>query len=105
MLLDGLRLLAELGFTYVHHWVWDKEVAGTGYWGRDRHEHLLIGRRGDIAAPLPGTQPETVHRERKGKHSAKPDFYAEQIEKLFPGVAKLELFCRAPRPGWDAIGA
>lgn len=104
MLLDGLRVLAELGFTYVHHWIWDKEVAGTGYWGRDRHEILLIGRRGDVAAPLPGTQPETVHRERKGRHSAKPDFYAEQIEKLFPGVARLELFSRRARPGWDHWG-
>ncbi|RWF65183.1 MAG: S-adenosylmethionine-binding protein [Mesorhizobium sp.] len=104
MLLDALRLLEALGFTYVHHWIWDKEVAGTGYWGRDRHEILLIGRRGDIAAPLPGSQPETVHRERKGKHSAKPDFYAETIERLFPGVARLEMFCRSPRPGWDHWG-
>lgn len=104
MLLDGLRVLAELGFTYVHNWVWDKEAAGTGYWGRDRHEHLLIGRRGDVAAPLPGSQPETVHRERKGRHSAKPDFYAEQIEKLFPGIARLELFSRRARPGWDHWG-
>ncbi|TPI39291.1 S-adenosylmethionine-binding protein [Mesorhizobium sp. B3-1-9] len=104
MLLDGLRVLEACGFAYVHHWIWDKEVAGTGYWGRDRHELLLIGRRGDIAAPLPGTQPETVYRERKGKHSAKPDFFAEQIEKLFPGVARLELFARTARPGWDAWG-
>ncbi|WP_421912757.1 MT-A70 family methyltransferase [Mesorhizobium sp.] len=104
MLLDGLRLLDALGFTYVHHWIWDKEVAGTGYWGRDRHEILLIGRRGDVAAPLPGSQPETVHRERKTRHSAKPDFYAETIERLFPGIARLELFCRSPRPGWDHWG-
>ncbi|TPM41565.1 MT-A70 family methyltransferase [Mesorhizobium sp. B2-3-4] len=104
MLLDGLRVLSACGFTYVHHWIWDKEVAGTGYWGRDRHEILLIGRRGDIAAPLPGTQPETVYRERKGRHSAKPDWFAEQIDKLFPGLAKLELFARAARPGWDSWG-
>ncbi|TIU94526.1 MAG: hypothetical protein E5W09_22925, partial [Mesorhizobium sp.] len=104
MLLDALRLLEAIGFSYVHHWVWDKEVAGTGYWGRDRHEILLIGRRGDVAAPLPGSQPETVHRERKTKHSAKPDFYAETIERLFPGVARLEMFCRSPRPGWDHWG-
>jgi N6-adenosine-specific RNA methylase IME4 len=104
MLPDALRVLDACGFTYVHHWIWDKEVAGTGYWGRDRHELLLIGRRGDVAAPLPGTQPETVHRERKGKHSAKPAFFAEQIERLYPGLPKLELFCRDPRPGWDAWG-
>lgn len=104
MLPDALRVMQACGFTYVHHWAWDKEVAGTGYWGRDRHELLLIGRRGDVAAPLPGSQPETVHRERKGRHSAKPDFYAETIERLFPGVARLELFCRKRRPGWDAWG-
>ncbi len=104
MLLDGLRVLQAWGFTYVHHWVWDKEIAGTGYWGRDCHELLLIGRRGDVPAPLPGTQPATVHRERKGAHSAKPDFFAEQIERLYPGISKIELFCRAPRPGWDVWG-
>jgi N6-adenosine-specific RNA methylase IME4 len=104
MMPDGLEVLRACGFTYVHHWIWDKEVAGTGFWGRDRHELLLIGRRGDVAAPLPGSQPETVHREKKGRHSAKPDFYAETIERLYPGIARLELFCRKPRPGWDAWG-
>lgn len=104
MLLDGLRVLEACGFSYVHHWIWDKEVAGTGYWGRDQHELLLIGRRGDIAAPLPGSQPATVHRERKGGHSVKPAWFAEQIERIYPGIAKLELFCRSPRPGWDAWG-
>lgn len=104
MLLDGLRVLQAWGFTYVHHWIWDKQVAGTGYWGRDRHELLLIGRRGEAVAPLPGTQPETVYSERKGEHSEKPDWYAEQIERLYPGVAKIELFRRGARPGWDAWG-
>lgn len=104
MLLDALRVMQAWGFTYVHHWIWDKEVAGTGYWGRDRHELLLIGRRGDVAAPLPGTQPETVHRERKGPHSAKPDWFAGQIERLYPGIGKIELFARARRPGWDVWG-
>ncbi|QKC83251.1 MT-A70 family methyltransferase [Mesorhizobium sp. NZP2077] len=104
MLHDGLRVMAAWGFDYVHHWIWDKEVAGTGYWGRDRHELLLIGRRGNVASPLPGSQPETVYRERKGKHSAKPDFFAETIERLFPSMPRLELFCRQPRPGWDVWG-
>lgn len=104
MLPDALRVMAACGFKYVHHWIWDKEVAGNGFWGRDRHELLLIGRRGDVAAPLPGTQPETVHREKKGEHSVKPVFYAEQIEKFYPDMPRLELFCRKPRPGWDAWG-
>lgn len=104
MLLDAVGVMRAWGFTYVHHWIWDKEVAGTGYWGRDRHELLLIGKRGNPPAPLPGTQPETLHRERKGKHSAKPAWFAEQIERLYPDLPKLELFCRSPRPGWDAWG-
>ncbi len=104
MLPDALRVMEACGFAYVHHWIWDKEVAGTGYWGRDRHELLLIGRRGNVVAPLPGSQPETVYRERKGRHSAKPDFFAETIERFYPDMARLELFCRSPRPGWDAWG-
>ncbi len=104
MLPDALRVMEAWGFTYVHHWIWDKEIAGTGYWGRDRHELLLIGRRGDPAAPLPGSQPNTVHREAKGRHSAKPDYFAETIERLYPDMPRLEMFCRTPRPGWTAWG-
>lgn len=104
MLLDGLRVMQAWGFTYKSHWIWDKEVAGTGFWGRDRHELLLIGTRGAAVAPLPGTQPETVHREKKGRHSAKPEFFASTISQLYPGIAKIELFARAARPFWDVWG-
>ncbi len=104
MLPQAMKVMQAWGFTYIHHWIWDKQVAGTGYWGRDRHELLLIGRRGDVAAPLMGTQPETVYSEKKGRHSAKPAFFAEQIEKLYPDIPKLEMFCREPRSGWDAWG-
>lgn len=104
MLPQAFQVMQAWGFSYVHHWIWDKEVAGTGYWGRDRHELLLIGKHGKPPAPLPGSQPETVYRERKGKHSAKPTYFAEQIERLYPDMPKLELFCRCPRPGWDAWG-
>jgi N6-adenosine-specific RNA methylase IME4 len=104
MLPDALRVMEAWGFAYVHHWIWDKEIAGTGYWGRDRHELLLIGRQGDPASPLPGSQPETVHREAKGRHSVKPGYFAETIERLYPDMPRLEMFCRSPRPGWTAWG-
>lgn len=104
MLKDALAVLDAWGFSYVHHWIWDKQVAGTGYWGRDRHELLLIGRRGSPVTPLPGSQPETVFSEKKGRHSAKPDFFAGTIERLYPAMPRLEMFCRSPRPGWTAWG-
>ncbi len=104
MLPDAFKVMEAWGFAYVHHWIWDKEVAGTGYWGRDRHELLLIGKRGKPLAPLPGTQPHTVHREQKGRHSAKPDFYADTIDRLYPNVPKLEMFSRSERVGWTSWG-
>lgn len=101
---QGIRVLEECGFEYVHHWVWDKVHQGNGHWGFDCHECLLIGRRGDVVAPEKGTQPRTVYQEAKGRHSAKLAYFAETIERIWPDLPKLELFCRDPRPGWDAWG-
>lgn len=101
---QGIRVLEECGFDYVHHWVWDKVHQGNGHWGFDCHECLLIGRRGDVVAPEKGMQPRTVYREPKTRHSAKPAYFAETIERIWPDLPKLELFCRSPRPGWDSWG-
>ena len=101
---QGIRVLEECGFDYVHHWVWDKVHQGNGHWGFDCHECLLIGRRGDVVPPLKGSQPRTIYQEAKGRHSAKPAYFAETIERIWPDLPKLELFCRSPRPGWDAWG-
>ena len=55
MLPDALDTMAAWGFKYKSHWVWIKQKDGTGYWSRNRHELLLIGTRGSIPAPSPGT--------------------------------------------------
>jgi N6-adenosine-specific RNA methylase IME4 len=76
-----------------------------GRWFRDRHELLLIGVRGKFPAPTPGTQGQSIFSERRGEHSAKPEFVAEEIERLWPHLPKIELFRRGPpRPGWAAWG-
>lgn len=94
-LLDGLAVLEAWGFTYVTHQVWDKKHIGMGRWVRDQHEILLIAKRGPISmAPLEGTQPPSVYSEAKTEHSRKPVQYAEQIDRLWPDVQKLELFQR-----------
>jgi hypothetical protein len=41
----ALAVMAAWGFTYRSGFVWIKERNGTGYWARNRHEHLLIGAR------------------------------------------------------------
>jgi N6-adenosine-specific RNA methylase IME4/ParB-like chromosome segregation protein Spo0J len=90
----GIDVLQAWGFAFVTMMTWDKIDIGMGRIIRDRSEHLMIGKRGDFPAPLPGTQAPSVHAEKKGRHSAKPCFFAEMIERLYPDMRKLELFQR-----------
>ncbi|MDE4595930.1 MT-A70 family methyltransferase [Sinorhizobium meliloti] len=91
---DGIDVLRAWGFDYVTCLVWDKSRIGMGRWVRDRHELLLLGKRGNFPAPIPGTQSASVHAEVRGEHSAKPVYFAEMIERLYPDLPKLELFQR-----------
>jgi N6-adenosine-specific RNA methylase IME4 len=93
------------GFTYKSHYVWGKDKIGTGYWGREKHELLLIGTRGNPPAPAMGTQCESLIIAPRGEHSAKPEIFLEIIEKYYPTLPKIELNRRGPaRKGWDAWG-
>jgi N6-adenosine-specific RNA methylase IME4 len=103
-LVNTLAAIERWGFAYVSNWCWDKVDPGTGYWGFGQHEHLLIATRGNFPAPLPGTQPRSLYREKKTGHSVKPAWFAEQIERIWPDLPKVELFSRAPRAGWAAWG-
>lgn len=105
MLPDALKVMAAWGFTYKSHCIWTKDRVGTGYWFRNAHELLLLGTRGNIPAPAPGTQWPSTIEARVGKHSAKPEFFAELIEQYFPSLPKIELNRRGPpRAGWSAWG-
>jgi len=105
LLPQALEVMTAWGFTYKTGAVWVKPKPATGYWFRQRHEHLLLGTRGSPVAPLPGTQWTSVWEEETGAHSEKPDAIAEMIEVFWPDVPKIELNRRGPpRPGWDAWG-
>jgi ParB-like chromosome segregation protein Spo0J len=100
--IDVLRLR---GFRYVTNWTWDKIKAGTGYWNRNRHEHLLLGIKGNVPCPAPGQQWESLLRIEATEHSAKPEQFLEMIEAYFPNLPKIELNRRGPpRPNWSAWG-
>lgn len=103
-LAECFEVINAWGFEYRTCMVWDKEKIGMGYYARNQHELLLICRRGQIPPPEAGTQPSSVHREARGKHSAKPHFYYEMIEEAYPQLPKIELFCRSPREGWAVWG-
>lgn len=105
MLPQAMSVMGSWGFEYKSQIVWVKDRIGTGYWARNKHELLLIGTRGNVPAPEPGTQPNSIIEAPISKHSAKPKRFAEVIEFLFPNLPRIELFARAERDGWDCWGA
>ena len=104
MLPDALSVMQAWGFTYKASCIWNKDKTGKGYWFRTKHELLLVGVRGKIPAPSPGTQWDSVIDAPRGKHSEKPIVFAGMIEQLFPNLPKLEMFAREARPEWDVWG-
>lgn len=112
MLPQALTVMEAWGFAYKSHAIWRKAergaakpMQGTGYWFRSSHELLLVGTRGNVPAPAMGDQAASVIDAPALKHSAKPECFLELIERLYPGIPKIELNRRgAPRPGWDAWG-
>ena len=105
MLPHALEVMQAWGFLYVTNFVWVKDKIGTGYWNRNQHELLLVGRKGDIPVPAPGTQWASVVYAPVREHSRKPDEFYGLIETYFPSLPKIELNCRGtPRDGWDAWG-
>jgi N6-adenosine-specific RNA methylase IME4 len=100
--IDVMRLR---GFEYRSQYAWGKDKIGLGYWSREKHEILLIGVKGDIACPAPGTQWDSLILAPRGAHSAKPECFLEMIEHYFPTLPKIELNRRGPpRTGWNAWG-
>ena len=101
--IDTLRVW---GFAYASDYIWRKPSMGRGRWNRSVHEALLIGTRGNIPCPAPGTQRESVIDAPRGeRHSEKPEVFPEMIEQYFPTLPKIELNRRGPpRPSWKAWG-
>ncbi len=105
MLPQALGVMAAWGFSYRSHIIWAKTRVGTGYWFRNAHELMLVGTRGEIPAPAPGTQWASLIEAETGEHSAKPEVFWQMIERYFPNLPKIELNRRGPaRQGWAAWG-
>ena len=100
----ALAVLASWGFEYRTSMVWVKDRIGMGYYVRNKHEHLLIARRGEGPVPAETTLPASVLIAKRGRHSEKPEEFYEVIEQLYPGWPKVELFARDTRSGWESWG-
>ena len=82
MLPHALLIMATWGFNYKSHYVWGKDKVGTGFWNREKHELLLIGTRGNVPCPAPGTQRDSLIMAPRGRHS--PECFLDMIEQYFP---------------------
>ena len=92
------------GFAYVSQTVWIKDRIGLGYWARNRHELLYIGKRGRFPCPRPALFPDSVITGQQREHSRKPDQVHQIIDERLGNVRRCELFARAPRHGWTVWG-
>ena len=73
-----------------------------GYWTRANAELCLLGTKGK-----PKRKSASVRRlvvEPRREHSRKPDVVADRIVDLMGDLPRIELFARAPRPGWEVWG-
>ena len=101
---EGLAVMEAWGFEYKTTMVWVKPSIGLGAYVRTQHEVLFIGLRGEFPAPAPADRPGSVVEAPTTDHSAKPHEFYDLIERMHPGMAKVELFARNARDGWDAWG-
>lgn len=100
----GIHVLELRGFKYKSNVAWGKDKIGTGFWFREKHEHLLVGVKGNIPCPAMGEQWESLQLSPRGRHSEKPTWAYELIEHYFPNLPKIELNARSGRKGWTSWG-
>ncbi len=116
LLPKALDLIKAWGFefkTVAFYWVKTNKKAdpvaltekdffvGLGYWTRANAEQCLLATRGKPPRLAKDVRRLLISPRRE--HSRKPDETYGRIERL-AGGPYLELFSRATRPGWDALG-
>lgn len=104
MMERSLGVLSAWRFRYVSQMVWVKNRIGTGFWVRNRHEIVLIGKRGKFPCPRPAPFADSVIEAKTREHSRKPSRLQDMIDAAWPDAHKLEMFARQSRVGWQSFG-
>jgi N6-adenosine-specific RNA methylase IME4 len=105
MLDDGIDVGKAWGFKYsTVAFVWDKQLINPGHYTLSQVELCLCFRRGTIPQPRGARNVRQFLSEKRTKHSAKPNEVRERIHRMFPELAKLEMFARDTHHAFDAWG-
>lgn len=101
---EALGIVKHWGFQYDKLWTWCKPTGAGGH-PRNATEHLIIAYRGSLKTI--GIHEKAINNWTTAptrKHSEKPQIFADEIERLYPNVNRIELFARRKRLGWDCWG-
>lgn len=102
---ESFEVIKEWGMEYKSQMIWfkNKGQGGIGWYCWGDHEILLIATSGSF---LPKKLFSSVYQSAREKHSKKPDYYYEMIEKMYPNQKYLELFARneSKRKNWNYWG-
>jgi N6-adenosine-specific RNA methylase IME4 len=110
---DAFKLLECWGFTTKTILTWEKVSKngktriGNGHWFRSSTEHCIIATKGKVScfsshSAIARKTSNLIKAERR-EHSRKPDEFYRLVEEVCKG-AKLEMFARQQREGWDCWG-
>jgi len=109
MIPEAIDLMKAWGFRYKTMGTWAKQSStgrkwafGTGYLFRCAAEFFVVGTLGEPVIGARDVRNLIVAPVRE--HSRKPDEMHANLERLFPCVARAELFARESRPGWETWG-
>ena len=101
---DALRVIRAWGFDYKTQLIWDKVKHNFGHYVSVRHELLLVSTKGSCTPEVKELHDSVVEIERSGRHSEKPEYFRQLIDRLYPSRNRLELFAREKRRGWNCWG-
>lgn len=106
-----LDCMAAWGFTYkTVGFLWEKTnrlnndpFFGVGFYSKSNAEPCYLGTHGKPLKPVVDDVSSLI-RAPIARHSRKPDEVYRRIDRMYPGLSKIELFATQCWPGWDATG-
>lgn len=106
-LFQAQEIAENLGYKLHARMIWNK-ITGipAAFTVRFGHEYLLYLYKGKLTPVAHNERGKihTVFTEQAKRHSQKPKIAYEIIERLYPGLSKIELFARNKREKWDCWG-
>ena len=99
----AFEILKKWGFRYIDFFAWDKEI-GVPVNGVYRSvEWVIYAYRGKMGINKKGKFLNTMIREKRGKHSRKPNAFYEMLSTNTK-EPRIDIFAREPRKGFDVWG-